>query len=119
MKKVSEAELEVLKVIWEKKETNSLQIIKELGHCNWNANTIRTLINRLLAKKVIGISKKEGKTYTYVPLVTKEEYTEMATKKFLKQFFNDSAYEYVKFLIENDEKLKEEIEALLKELKNK
>lgn len=118
MKKVSEAELEVLKVIWKKQESTSNEIIEELGYRTWNANTIRTLINRLIAKKAVGISKKEGKTYTYVPLIKLEEYREFAKKHFLKQFFNDSAYECIKFLIENDEKLREKIEAFLEELKN-
>lgn len=118
MKKVSEAELEVLKVVWRKQETTSNEIIKELNYRTWNDNTIRTLINRLIAKKAIGISKREGKNYTYVPLIKLDEYREFAKKHFLSQFFDDSAYDCVKFLIEKDEKLREEIALLLEDLKN-
>lgn len=119
LKKVSDAELEVLKVIWKKKETTSKEIIENLEEQKWKDNTIRTLINRLIAKKAVGISKKEGKTYSYVPLISEKEYTEFAKKHFLNQLFYGSTYECVKFLIEKDKKVREEIELLLKKLKNK
>ena len=119
MKKVSDSELEVLKIIWKKKETTSKDIIEELKYQKWKDNTIRTLINRLIAKKAVGISKKEGKTYLYVPLISEKEYREFAKKNFLKQLFHGSAYECANFLIKKDEKVRKEIELLLKELKNK
>ena len=100
MIKISDAELEVMKIIWERKETTSLEIIKELEHCNWNNNTIRTLINRLIAKKAVGISKKEGKTYTYVPLIKESIYTEKQMRKFIKQFFNNSSIKFLNFIFE-------------------
>lgn len=109
MKKISDAELEVMKIIWKKNETTSLEIIKELQHSKWKENTIRTLINRLIAKKAIGISKREGKTYTYVPLIQEDEYGTYATKKFLKQLFHGSTKELLSFLVENDKNYCEEI----------
>ena len=118
MKKISDAELEVMKIIWKKKETTSLEIIKELNHSKWNDNTIRTLINRLIAKKAIGISKKEGKTYTYVPLIQEEEYGIYATNKFLKQLFHGSAKDFLSFLIENDRNCYEEISKFLNSEEN-
>lgn len=108
MVKISDAELEVMKVIWEEKAVTSLEIIKKLTHCNWNDNTIRTLINRLIAKKAVGISKREGKTYTYVPLIKENEYRMKRTRKFLGQFYHGSIHEMLlnfveeKALSEND-----------------
>lgn len=61
MKKISDSELEVLKVIWNKKNASSLEIINELSEFNWNKNTIRTLIKRLLEKDAIEITEKERK----------------------------------------------------------
>ena len=66
MKKISDAELEIMKVVWNEKETTSLEIIKKLEYCNRNNNTIRTLLNRLITKEAVGISKKQKKTYYYV-----------------------------------------------------
>ena len=87
MKNISNAELEVMNVIWEKEQATSYEIIYELKPKKWNDNTIRTLINRLIHKKIIGICKKEGKMYTYTPLIQKREYQDYMYKKYLKFLF--------------------------------
>lgn len=56
MVKISDAELEVMKVIWEHGQTTSVEIIddlKNLQNVTWNFNTIRTLIKRLDRKSVV------------------------------------------------------------------
>ena len=60
MVRISDAELEVMKVIWEEKEITSIEIIRKLDSNKWNNNTVRTLINRLIIKKAVGISQKNG-----------------------------------------------------------
>ena len=119
MIKISDAELEVMKVIWGRKETTSLEIIKELEHCNWNDNTIRTLINRLIAKKAVGISKKEGKTYTYVHLIKQDEYKLKRSRNFVKQLFNGSIHDMILNFIDNDELSKEDLQDLMNKVNEK
>lgn len=119
MIKISDAELEVMKVIWGRKETTSLEIIKELEYCNWNDNTIRTLINRLIAKKAVGISKKEGKTYTYVPLIKQDEYKLKRSRNFVKQFFDGSIHDMILNFIDNDELSKEDLQDLVNKVNEK
>lgn len=119
MKKISDAELEIMKVIWKRKETTSFEIIKELQHCSWNDNTIRTLINRLIAKKAIGILKKESKSYTYIPLITESEYNTYVTNKFLNQFFHGSIKEFLSFLIHNKKNYYKEIKTFFNNQENK
>lgn len=114
MVRISDAELEVMKVIWEEKEVTSLEIINKLKHCNWNDNTVRTLINRLIAKKAVGISKREGKTYTYVPLIKENEYKIKRSRKFIGQFYNGSLNEMVLNFISSNEISQDEIQELAK-----
>ena len=110
MKRISNAELEVMQVIWSKQNITSLEIIKGLQHKSWNDNTIRTLINRLIYKKAVGIAKKEGKTYIYVSLINKDEYILKSSNDFVNQFFNGSISDCINFLIKhNTEKLKMEL----------
>lgn len=97
MKKISDAELEVLKVIWTKGKVNSLDIISELEEFNWNNNTIRTLIKRLLEKDAIEIIEKNGKSFTYLAKISKDEYKYEKTKNLLNQLFNGD----INDLIEN------------------
>lgn len=97
MVKVSDAELEVLNVIWDKKETTSDVIIKEVKEFNWSPNTVRTLIKRLMDKGAIE-AKKEGKHYLYTPIYDREEYKKQEAKKLLEKLYNGSAKEMVMHL---------------------
>lgn len=113
MIRISDAELEVLKVIWQLKESTSLEIIEQLQHCNWNANTVRTLINRLIAKKAIGISKKTGKTYKYVPLVNEKFYKQKRSKQFIDQIYNGSVTDMLLNFVEAGELSRNELEKMI------
>lgn len=87
--KISDAELEVLKIIWNKEKATSLDIIDELSSFNWKDNTIRTLIKRLLEKDVIEIVEKNGKTFIYKSKINKEEYKYIKIKSLLNQLFDN------------------------------
>jgi len=117
--KITDAELEVMKIIWEQKEVTSIEIIQNLKHCNWNDNTVRTLINRLIAKKAVGISKKEGKTYTYVPLIKENEYRIKRSKNFVKQFYNGSLSQMMLSFIDSNELSKDELRGLMGKINEK
>ena len=101
MIKLSDSELEVMKVIWGKDSTTSFEIIQALNQTKWSVNTIRTFINRLIYKRAVGISKKEGKCYYYIPLIEKDKYILKCSKDFVNQFFNGSISKCIKFLIKN------------------
>ncbi len=58
MTKVSDVELEILKVIWDKEEVTSSVIIQEVEKFHWSDNTVRTLIRRLQAKGAIKRSEE-------------------------------------------------------------
>lgn len=122
MIRISDAELEVMKIIWKEKEVTSIEVIKNLKNFNWNDNTVRTLINRLISKKAVGISKKEGKTYTYVPLIKENEYRLKRSETFLKQFYKGSLKDMVLNFIDNNqlsEKEWQELANKVNERKNK
>ncbi|MDT3496361.1 BlaI/MecI/CopY family transcriptional regulator, partial [Bacillus toyonensis] len=52
--KISEAELEVMKVLWSKSPQTANEVIEELEkNMDWKPKTIRTLINRLVHKEAV------------------------------------------------------------------
>ena len=118
MIKISNAELEVMKIIWKDKAVKSKKIIEQVKDFNWNHNTVRTLINRLIHKKAVGILEKNGKEYTFIPLIDEEMYKLETTKKFLGTFFNGSVLEFLKFLMDYDKKYYKEICDFLEHYKN-
>jgi len=88
--RISEAEWEVMKVLWKTSPRTANDIVEELtGKTQWKRETIRTLINRLVQKKALGFEKK-GRQYDYFPLVTKTECILEETKSFLRRFHGGS-----------------------------
>ena len=109
MKKISDAELEVMKIIWEKGEVTSLEIINELKDFKWNDNTVRTLINRLIAKKAVKVSDKSSKAYTYTALVNEEDYRNNRSDNFIRQFFHGSLNEMMLNFVDRNELTQDEL----------
>lgn len=95
MIRISEAEFEVMKVIWKRKETTSLEIIEDLKDYKWNFNTIRTLIKRLQVKGAIKTSGRRGKTFTYVSTIDEKEYKMEMAKDLVKKLYNNSFEEFI------------------------
>lgn len=104
---IGEAELEIMKVIWEANEPiNSIVISQEVEKWNWKRTTIATFLTRLTEKGALA-AEKRGKLYYYTPLITAKEYRRMQTKKMLKNLYNGSVKDFAETLFE-DERLSEQ-----------
>ena len=120
MIRISDAEFEVMQIIWDKKEATSQEIINELkDNHDWNDNTVRTLINRLVTKKAIEVSKKNGKTYTYAPLIAEGKYKVKRSKGFIGQFFKGSMEDMLFELVSEEEMSLDDLEVLMDKVKTK
>ncbi|WP_242221348.1 BlaI/MecI/CopY family transcriptional regulator [Bacillus cereus group sp. BfR-BA-01380] len=85
--RISEAELEIMKVLWGKSPQTANEVIKELELIvDWNPKTIRTLMNRLVQKEAISYHQEKGRMYAYYPLVSQDLYLQVETKSLLKRF---------------------------------
>jgi BlaI family penicillinase repressor len=83
--KISEAEWEVMKVLWKNSPMTANEIVDELkAKTRWKRETIRTLINRLVQKKVLGFQKK-SRQYHYFPRVTEAEGIKAEAESFIKR----------------------------------
>ncbi|HCO95744.1 MAG TPA: transcriptional regulator [Phycisphaerales bacterium] len=83
--RISEAEWEVMKVFWKTSPRTANEIVEELkGRTHWKRETIRTLINRLVQKKVLGFEKK-GRRYHYFPRITEAEGIRAEAESFVKR----------------------------------
>ena len=80
---ISEAELEVMKVIWSKnKPVTSLDIIEAFEYKGWKKTTIGTFLTRLVEKGALS-AEKQGKLYYYTPLISQKEYRKSQTKNLI------------------------------------
>lgn len=112
--RISEAEWEVMKVIWSMDtKATANAVIEKLENTDWKPATIKSLINRLLKKNALGY-EQEGKTYLYYPLVSEEECVRAESNSFLQRLYGGALKPmFVNFL--KQEKLSsEEVEELKK-----
>ena len=86
--KISEAELEIMKVLWAKSPQTANEVIENLEKkMDWKPKTIRTLINRLVQKKAVSYHQEKGRMYTFYPLISQDSYLLVETKSLLKRFY--------------------------------
>ncbi len=84
--RISQAEWQVMKVLWESSPRTANEIVEELTEQTpWKRETIRTLISRLVGKKVLKFEKK-GRQYHYHPQVSEAECVKAETESFVKRF---------------------------------
>lgn len=106
---VSDAELEILEVLWEAGEAlNANEIRTRLNERkNWERTTVLTLIRRLLDKEIL-LQEKRG-VYYYCPVLKREEYIRQETRSFVDKFFSGSSRNLAAALVSDEQLTKEEI----------
>ncbi len=86
--RISEAEWEVMKVLWANGPSSAGEIVEALmrGDPSRHPKTIKTFLGRLAAKHAVGF-RKEGRGYVYRPLVSESECVKAASQSFLQRVF--------------------------------
>lgn len=85
---ISEAEYEVMKVIWKYSPISTNEVTNILTKAtDWNPKTIHTLLKRLVTKEAITY-EKQSRLFVYTPLIDQNEYLQQQSHSFLKRFFN-------------------------------
>lgn len=70
---ISDAEWQVMKIIWMQGEQTSTDLIRVLAErFDWSKSTVQTLLARLVEKECL-TRKKEGKSFVYSALLTVDQ----------------------------------------------
>ncbi|HFH1668090.1 TPA: CopY/TcrY family copper transport repressor [Streptococcus pneumoniae] len=70
---ISDAEWQVMKIIWMQGEQTSTDLIRVLAErFDWSKSTVQTLLSRLIEKECL-TRKKEGKSFVYSALLTLDQ----------------------------------------------
>lgn len=110
--KISEAEWEVMKALWRRSPQTANELADSLAPQNeWNPLTVKTLINRLVAKGVVGY-KKEGRAFQFRPLFKESDCVLAATESFLERVFNGSLNPMLTHLVQNKKLSRKQIAEL-------
>ena len=117
--KISEAEWEVMNVVWSKPPVATSDVVAQLAEkMDWAPRTIRTLLDRLVKKGALR-TELEGKRYLYEPKVTMQECVRHASRSFADRVFGGAPASMLIHLIEQSELTPEEIKELKKILSKK
>lgn len=117
--KISESEWEIMKIIWKYHPITSQKIIHFLcDKVEWTEPTIKTFINRLVKKGIIGF-KRSGRQYLYYPLISQKECVKEESKSFLNRVFNGAMGMMISNFLEEAHLSDKEIENLKKILEEK
>lgn len=110
--KISDAELEVMRILWREKQAVSFSDIRtELSDkMGWEKSTIATLLRRLQKKGAISIQEK--KIHYYIPNITKEDYIMLRKKSLIDKLYDGSTKNFVAALCQNGELTEADIDEL-------
>lgn len=116
---ISEAEFEVMKVVWKYAPINTNEITEKLTQTtNWSPKTIQTLIKRLVSKKALTY-EKQSRVFVYTPLVKEDEYIRRESNTFLNRFYDGNIISMLASYIEDDKLSEAEIDTLCSLLSEK
>src|SRR3954447_22973551 len=80
---ISDAEWEVMKVVWDRQPVTAADVVDRLAREHrWRPRTAKTMLNRFLAKGAVDYTP-EGKRYLYRARVSREACVRKESRSFL------------------------------------
>lgn len=109
---ISEAEFEVMKIVWRSAPINTNEITERLlKTTTWSAKTIQTLIKRLVTKGALTY-EKQGRIFVYTPLMKENEYINQQSNSFLDRFYDRDISAMLSTYLENNQLSETELQHL-------
>jgi len=107
MQRLTKAEEEVMQMFWEQGDSTVSDLIKKMKPPKPPHSTISSIV-RILEKKGFVSHKAFGRTYLYMSIIKKADYSKFSLKRLVSNYFEGSMNELVSFLVkENDMSLSE------------
>jgi BlaI family transcriptional regulator, penicillinase repressor len=114
---ISEAESEVMQVIWNRGPSTTEDVVAALEHHGkWQEATVKTLLNRLLKKKALA-AHKDGRRYVYSAALTREQWMSAESHGFLDRVFGGRVAPLVSYFSQQKKLSKKDIEDLKRLIK--
>jgi len=117
--RISEAEWTVMEVLWRKHPLTALEVVQQLTqHKQWQDQTIRTMLRRLIRKRALTY-RTEGKSYYYSPAVSREQCVRGESRTFLERVFGGTPQPLLVQMVQEAKLSPEEIAELKRILRQK
>jgi predicted transcriptional regulator len=98
--RISAAEWAVAEVIWAAgRPVSSVEIVQRLaGAGGRHPKTVRTLLERLVRKRVV-VAERRGRTSYFFPRLSRGEYVDLETRSLLDRLFGGRPFELLSHLL--------------------
>jgi len=116
MKRLPDAEFEIMKIIWDSTPpVTTLEIMEKLDGKKWKPQTVLTMLMRLIEKGFLK-SERVGRERNYTPKMPEKDYMRVETGDFMKRYIgNTGSYSVgvlVKTLFEDQDLSNEDLQEL-------
>lgn len=112
MKSISEAESTLMEVLWQRGEATAEELREAVAdRTDWQAGTVKALLNRLLNKGAIR-AEREGRRFRYRPVLKREDYVSEQSRSLLDRLFDGRVAPLVAHFNEQKELSKSDLDEL-------
>ncbi len=116
--KLSETEWQIMNALWQQYPASARDVLERLPeNINWAYTTVKTMLSRLVAKKVVS-ERKRANTSLYEPLLTKHKARRSAFASLLNNAFEGTVGPLMHFLVEEKKLSPEQRRELITLLQN-
>ncbi|TNE81491.1 MAG: BlaI/MecI/CopY family transcriptional regulator [Bacteroidetes bacterium] len=116
MKELTRAEAQVMRALWKLNGAFVKDLQSQMKGNKLAYNTISTQIRTLVVKGYVQF-EKHGKSHKYIPIVSKEEYLKFFISNTITNYFDDSAYNLLEFIVKGKKTDLNELDDMIKLLR--
>jgi predicted transcriptional regulator len=115
--KLTESEWQIMNALWQGHPATARELAERLPEeVSWAYTTIKTMLTRLVAKKVVS-ERKRANTSLYEPLVSRDRARRSAVRSLLDQAFDGAVAPMLDFLADDRKLTRKQRRQLLELLK--
>ena len=85
--RISEAEWEILSVLWKKSPLTAAEVFAAISNKAWKLNTVRTFLARLEKKGAVRAQDRPDEAKWFLPVVSRETSVRQESDSFLARVF--------------------------------
>lgn len=109
---ISNAELEVMKVLWAEAPLPAATVVERIQQTSdWHEKTVKTLLSRLVQKGALDY-QREGRAYFYQPTIAQQDYQHHVGRSFVQRLFAGKVTPLVASFADSDDLSAEDVAEL-------
>jgi predicted transcriptional regulator len=115
---LTRAEEQIMQSLWKIGKGGLRDIVETMPTPKPHVNTVATILKILIEKGFVRV-EPVGRVNLYKPKVTKDKYSKQSMERIVSSYFDGSYSNAISFLVDNRNVTIDDLELLIKNLKNK